>query len=132
MLLPDCDLSRDWYVVGVDDGCDQPREALVDFCAARSVLHFDAATFTTDQACLSEALKCCERVDLGIGLSLTFTKVVQFCEQFEPAISAKMATRTGSESAWRMPSTVTSSIEGWKRGRMLFILHSHGSLFNST
>jgi hypothetical protein len=58
------------------------------------------------------ALKCRERVDLGMVLSLTFRKFEQFCEQPEPAIWAKMATRTGSESAWRMDSTVTSSIEG--------------------
>ena len=46
-------------------------------------------------------------------------------------MSAKMATRTGSERAWRIASTVTSSIEGWKRGLMVFILPSHSHLFNS-
>ena len=48
----------------------------------------------------------------GYGLLLTFRKVEQLCEQSDRAISAKMATRTGSESAWRIASTVTSSIEG--------------------
>jgi hypothetical protein len=58
------------------------------------------------------ALKCWERVDLGMTFSLTCRKFEQFCEQSEPAMSAKMATRTGSESACRIASTVTSSIEG--------------------
>jgi len=32
------------------------------------------------------ALKCCERVDLGIAFSLTFRKFEQLCEHAEPAI----------------------------------------------
>jgi hypothetical protein len=44
--------------------------------------------------------------------SLTLRKLEQLREQSEPAIWMKMATRTGSERAWRMASTVTSSIEG--------------------
>src|SRR5450631_2420262 len=41
-------------VMGVDDGRDQAGEALIDFCATRSVLHFDTAAFPTDQACFSQ------------------------------------------------------------------------------
>src|SRR5262249_34476005 len=62
------------------------------------------------------ALKCCDKVDLGIDLSPKFEKLVHVCEQSEFAISAKMRTRTGSESACRIPSTVMSSAAGWMRG----------------
>ena len=58
-------------------------------------------------------------MDFGIVLSLTVRNVEQFCEHSWPTISAYMATRTGSDKAWRMPSTVISSIDGWNRGRML-------------
>src|ERR1700761_6349009 len=44
-------------------------------------------------------LKCCERVDFGIALSLTVRKVEQFCGQSCPTMSTKIATRTESESA---------------------------------
>ena len=63
-------------------------------------------------------LKCCESVDFGIALSLTVRKFEQFCGHSWATMSAYMATRTGSDSAWRIPSTVTSSIDGWKRGRI--------------
>jgi hypothetical protein len=43
--------------VGVDNGCDQAWEALVDFCATGSILHFDTATFPTNQARLSQRFK---------------------------------------------------------------------------
>jgi hypothetical protein len=58
------------------------------------------------------ALKCWERVDLGMSFSLMWRKSEQLWEQFESTIWEKMATRTGSESACIMPSTVTSSTEG--------------------
>src|SRR5947209_8247545 len=64
------------------------------------------------------ALKCCDRVDLGIGLRSISRKFEQLCAHCEPAILAKMATRTGSDSACRMPSTARSSIEGWEIGFM--------------
>src|SRR5260221_9039401 len=63
-------------------------------------------------------LKCCESVDFGIALSLTVRKFEQFCGHSCLTISAYMATRTGSDSAWRIPSIVTSSIDGWNRGRI--------------
>jgi hypothetical protein len=44
-------------VVGVDDGRDQAWEALVDFCTTGSILHFDTATFPTNQARLSQCFK---------------------------------------------------------------------------
>jgi hypothetical protein len=40
--------------MGVDDGRDQAWEAVIDFCATRGILHFDAAAFPTDQACFSQ------------------------------------------------------------------------------
>src|SRR5207245_289347 len=43
-----------------------------------------------------------------------------------------MATRTGSARAWRIASTVTSSIEGWKSGLMPPILGTGGYSFNSS
>src|SRR3989454_884243 len=43
-----------------------------------------------------------------------------------------MATRTGSARAWRIASTVTSSIEGWKSGLMPLILGTGGYSFNSS
>jgi hypothetical protein len=46
-----------------------------------------------------KALKCCDKVDLGMSFSLTFKKFEQICEQFDPAMSEKIATRTGSASA---------------------------------
>jgi hypothetical protein len=65
-------------------------------------------------------LKCCESVDFGIALSLTFRKFEQFCGQSCATMSAYIATRTGSDKAWRIPSTVTSSIEGWNSGRITY------------
>jgi len=47
-----------------------------------------------------------------MAFSLMLRKFEQIWEQFEPAIRAKMATRAGSERAWRIASTVMSSIEG--------------------
>src|SRR5208282_2099203 len=47
-------------------------------------------------------LKCCESVDLGIALSLTFRKFEQFCGHSCATMSAYMATRTGSDRAWRI------------------------------
>jgi hypothetical protein len=44
-------------IVGIDDGRDQAWEALIDFCAAGSILHFDAAAFPTNQARLSQRFK---------------------------------------------------------------------------
>jgi hypothetical protein len=44
-------------VVGVDDGRDQAGEALIDFCATGSVLHFDTAAFPADQARLSQGFE---------------------------------------------------------------------------
>src|SRR6478672_4430357 len=63
-------------------------------------------------------LKCCESVDFGIALSLTVRKFEQLCGHSWATMPAYMATRTGSDNAWRIPSTVTSSIDGWKRGRI--------------
>lgn len=57
-------------------------------------------------------LKCCERVDLGIGNSTMFWKAEQVAEHSDDAMREKIATRTGSESAWRTDSTEISSIEG--------------------
>jgi hypothetical protein len=45
------------------------------------------------------ALKCCDKVDLGILFSLTFKKLEQICGHPAPTISAKIATRTGSDKA---------------------------------
>src|SRR4051812_31965657 len=59
-----------------------------------------------------KAVKCWERVDFGMSLSTTVRKSEQRCEHCEFAICEKIATRTGSERAWRIASTVTSSIEG--------------------
>jgi hypothetical protein len=44
-------------VMGVDDGRDQTGEALVDFYATRSVLHFDTAAFPADQAGFSQCFE---------------------------------------------------------------------------
>jgi hypothetical protein len=40
--------------MGVDDGRDQAGKALIDLRATRGVLHFDAAAFSTDQACFTQ------------------------------------------------------------------------------
>jgi hypothetical protein len=62
-------------------------------------------------------LKCCESVDFGMALSLTVRNIEQLCVQSCATISAKIATRTGSDKAYRTPSTVMSSIDGWNSGR---------------
>src|SRR6266446_4334876 len=61
-------------------------------------------------------LKCCDKVDFGMSFSLIFRNLEQFCEQTEAMICAKIATRTGSDKACRIPSTVTSLIDGWNSG----------------
>ncbi len=58
------------------------------------------------------ALKCCDNVDFGTAFSPTVRKLEQLAEQTELAIFAKISTRVGSDSAWRIPSTVTSSSAG--------------------
>jgi hypothetical protein len=63
-------------------------------------------------------LKCCESVDFGMALSLTIRKFEQFCGHVCVAMSTHIATRTVSDKACRIPSTVTSSIDGWNRGRI--------------
>jgi hypothetical protein len=40
-----------------NDGGDQAGKALLDFRAARGVMHLDASTFGPNQACLSQCLK---------------------------------------------------------------------------
>jgi hypothetical protein len=48
-------------------------------------------------------------------------------------MSVKMAARTGSESACKIPSTVMSSIEGWKSGLITYSSYlCVCSLFNSS
>jgi hypothetical protein len=49
-------------------------------------------------------------------MAVTVIKAEQLWADFDPTIRAKRATRTGSASACRMASTVTFSIDGWKRG----------------
>src|SRR5258708_9604488 len=61
-------------------------------------------------------LKCCDKVDFGMSFSLILRKLEQFCEPAEAAIRAKIATRTGSDSACRIPSTRRSLIDGWNSG----------------
>ena len=58
------------------------------------------------------ALKCSDSVDFGIALSLTVRNVEQFCEHSWDTMSAKIATLTGSDRAWSIPSTVISSSDG--------------------
>ena len=77
-------------------------------------------------------LKCCESVDFGIALSLTVRKFEQLCGHSCPTMSAYIATRTGSDSAWRIPSTVTSSIDGWNSGRIPIRLVTPRERFNSS
>jgi len=66
------------------------------------------------------ALKCCDRVDFGIVLSFVSVNRVQVCDASEFAISAKIATRSGSDSACRIPSMVTFSIPGCVKGFAIF------------
>ncbi len=63
-------------------------------------------------------LKCWDRDDFGIVRSLMWAKAVQVCARPAPAISTKIATRTGSDSACRIASSGTSSIDGWVSGLM--------------
>src|SRR5258708_28539887 len=62
------------------------------------------------------ALKCCERVDLGTGFPPASTRAEHVCGQPALAILEKRSTRTGSERACRIPSTVMSSTDGCMRG----------------
>ena len=78
------------------------------------------------------ALKCWDSVDLGIVFSLTLRKFEQFSEQSEPTMLEKMATRTGSERACIIPSTVTSSAEGWERGFIRLNIPALDTYFNSS
>ena len=57
-------------------------------------------------------LKCCDSDDFGIVRSSTQAKAEQVIELSAPAMSVKIATRTGSDSAWRMASSRTASIGG--------------------
>ncbi|MGC2660868.1 MAG: hypothetical protein WA324_23175 [Bryobacteraceae bacterium] len=54
--------------VGVDDGRDQAGETQIDFCAARSVLHFDTATFPADQARFPQGFEVLRESRLGYRL----------------------------------------------------------------
>ena len=53
-------------------------------------------------------------------VSLTVRKVEQFGAPEERVMFEKIAARTGSDNACRIPSTVMSWIEGWKRGLISF------------
>ena len=77
-------------------------------------------------------LKCCESVDFGIALSLTVRKFEQLWGHSCATMSTYMATRTGSDSAWRIPSTVTPSIDGWKSGRIPIRVAGARNWFNSS
>jgi hypothetical protein len=59
-----------------------PGKRLSISSAAGGVVHLDASAFAPDQARLPEALKCWERVDLGMAFSLTFRKFEQFARTF--------------------------------------------------
>jgi hypothetical protein len=77
-------------------------------------------------------VKCRDSVDFGTGRSATPANSVHASGQSAPTTAEKIATRTGSASACRIASTVTSSIAGWDKGLMpLGYLHltlsSHGS-----
>ena len=54
-------------IMSVDDGGDQAGEALIDFCATRSVLHFNTAAFPSDQACFSEGFEVLREGRFGDG-----------------------------------------------------------------
>ena len=100
-------------LVGFDDRCNQSRKAFVDLSTSRRVVHLNAtARSPRTRPASRRALKCCDSVDFGMVFSLMVEKVVQFRGQSWPTISAKIATRTGSDRAWRMASTVTFSTEG--------------------
>jgi hypothetical protein len=81
-------------------------------------LHRDVFCISTPRRSLRikpasrSALKCWESVDLGTAFSRTFKKFEQLREHFDPAMSANMATRTGSDNACRIPSTEMSSNDG--------------------
>src|ERR1700761_5693383 len=57
-------------------------------------------------------LKCWDSVDFGSGVAFKLANAVQFLAQAEDIRSVKMRTRTGSDRAYRIPSTVISSAGG--------------------
>jgi hypothetical protein len=61
--------------VCADDRGNQSREALIDFQAARGVLHLDSSPFPADQTCLSQGFEMEREGGFGNGSFADLKKV---------------------------------------------------------